>query len=186
MGTQALITTGTTTGAQAATSLNALINAQNSIAQYSLNTSATLSTTSPFAIPFDTNDTQAGLFTHSSTTNTSRLTVSAAGNYRFTAQVQLSHLTTGTGQAIGWYRLNGTTVVVNSAARWSSNGATGDTGVLIVDCIISMLATDYVEFMVATTVANEWQVASTAASGSGATAIPNTPAVILTAVGYPT
>jgi hypothetical protein len=184
MGTVATITSGTTAMSTAATELNKIVNAQNSVGQYSSNTSTTLTTTIPAAVAFDTNDAQAGTLTHSTTTNTSRFTTTASGIYRFTAQVQFNHLTTGTGQALSYFRKNGTAEVVNSTARMSANGVT-DTGVLVVDCLISMVSSDYIELMVATTVASEWAITQTAASGTSPNVIPNTPAVILTVTAYP-
>lgn len=185
MGTVATITSGTTGMAAAATELNKIITAQNSVAQYSSTTSTNLSTTTPVAVAFDSNDFQQGAFTHSTSTNNNRLTVSADGVYRFTAQIQCSHLTTGTAPFIAYYRKNGTTEIANSAARFSFNGVTSDTGVLVVDVVVSMAATDYMQLMVVSTVANEWQITGTSSSGTSPNIIPVTPAVILTAVGYP-
>lgn len=183
MGTVATITSGTTSMATAATELNKIVNAQNSIAQYSCNVSTAFGTT-PSAIAFDSNDVQAGLFTHSTSTNSTRLTVSAAGIYRFTAQLQVLHSTTGTAPFIGYYRKNGTTEIVNSAARILMNGVS-NTDVLVIDCVIPMLSTDYIELMGVTTVASEWQVNTQTGSGTSPNVIPNTPAVILTATAYP-
>lgn len=183
MGTVATITSGTTAMSTAATELNKIVNAQNSVGQYSSTTSSNVNT-APAAVSFDSNDTQAGLFTHSISTNPTRFTVSASGIYRFTAQLQVNHLTTGTAQCVAYFRKNGTTEIANSAARWSSNGV-ADTGVLVVDVIVSMIATDYLELMAVTTVASEWQLTGTVSSGTSPNIIPVTPAVILTAIAFP-
>jgi hypothetical protein len=183
MGTVATITSGTTAMSTASTEINKVINTQNSVGQYSSTTSSAINT-SPSAIGFDSNDLQAGLFTHSISTNNSRFTVSAAGIYRFTAQLQVNHLTTGTAQVIAYFRKNGTTEIANSAARWSSNGV-ADTGVLVVDALLSMVSTDYIELMAVTTVASEWQVTGTVSSGTSPNVIPVTPAVIMTATALP-
>jgi hypothetical protein len=183
MGTVATITTGTDLMSKMVTSTNALINAQNTIGQYSSTVSSAIGTT-PAAISFDSNDTQAGFFTHSTSTNPTRLTVSATGIYRFTAQFQVSHLTTGTGQCIAYYRKNGTTEIVNSAARISANGVT-NTDVLVLDVLVTLTASDYIELMAVATAASEWQVTGTVASGTSPNVIPVTPAVILTAIAFP-
>lgn len=183
MGTVATIVSGTTPMATAATNLNLVIASNNTVGQYSCNVTAALATT-PTAIAFDSNDVQAGVFTHSTSTNNTRFTVSAAGIYRFTAQLQVNHLTTGTAQAVSYFRKNGTTEVPNSTARWSSNGV-ADTGVLVVDVIVAMAASDYIELMAFATVVSEWNVLATAASGTSPTAVPVTPAVILTAIAFP-
>lgn len=185
MGTVATITSGTTTMATAATELNKIITSQNTVAQYSRTTTLTINSTTPIAVGLDSNDFQQGSLTHSTSTNNDRLTVSDAGVYRFTAQLQCGHLTTGTAPLIAYFRRNGTTEIANSAARWSANGVTSDTGVLVVDVMISMAAADYVQLMVASTVANEWSLVATNSSGTSPNIIPVTPAVILTAVDYP-
>jgi len=187
MGTQALITTGTTTGAQAATSLNALINAQNSIGNYSCASSQAVSgtATAPTAIPFDSNDFQQGLLTHSGTTNNSRFTVSAPANVVFTAQIQVNHLTTGSGSLTAWFRKNGTTAIDNSAAIIKMNGVQ-NTDVLVVMCNVPMLATDYVELMVLASAASEWNIQTTGTSGTSPNIVPVAPACIMTAICLPT
>jgi hypothetical protein len=169
--------------ATAATNLNLIVNAQNSVGQYSSTGTLNFGTT-PVAVSFDSNDTQAGLFTHSTSTNPTRFTVSATGVYRFTAQLQVNHLTTGTAQCITYFRKNGTTEIANSAARISANGV-ANTDVLVVDVLLSLTASDYLELMVVTTVASEWQLASTVSSGTSPNIIPVTPAVILTAIAFP-
>ena len=62
-------TAGTTTGAQMATEFNKVASALNTCGQYSHNASVPLTTT-PTAIPFAVNDTQAGNINHSISTNT--------------------------------------------------------------------------------------------------------------------
>ena len=141
-------------------------------------------TASPTAIPFDSNDFQQGSLTHSISTNNTRFTVSSAQNYVFTAQLQINHLTTGTAPCIAWFRKNGTTEIVNSAARVLSNGV-ANTSVLVVMCNIAMIATDYVELMTLSTVASEWNVLATAASGTSPAVVPVTPAVIMTVIALP-
>lgn len=185
MGTVAAWVLGTTTNAQATTAANALINAANTVGQYSNGASVALSTT-PTAIAHNTNDTQAaaGGITHSTTTNTTRFTAIAAGIYEFAVQPQATHLTTGTGDCTFWLRLNGTTPVTNSAARYRENGNLGTT-VLTIIAPVQMAVNDYIEIMGVASAASEYEISFTAGSGSGATAIPATPSIITTVTALP-
>lgn len=186
MGTLATIVTGTTTGAIAAASLNGVINAQNSIGNYSCASSVAISgtATAPTAIPFDSNDFQQGLLTHSATTNTTRMTVSAAANVIFAAQLQVKHLTTGSGTLTAWFRKNGTTEIANSAAIITMNGV-ANTDVLVLECMVPMIATDYVELMVLASAASEWNVQTTGTTGTSPNIVPVAPGVIMTAICLP-
>ena len=183
MGTVATWTTGTTTGAVMATAHNALANAANTIGQYSQLASVALTTT-PTAVPFTSNDIQAGGISHSTTTNTTRFTATVAGIYTFVVQPQTSHLTTGTGDCTVWLRLNGTTAVSNSAAKFRQNGALG-TSVLTLVAPITMAVNDYIEVMAVASANSEYELTYTAGSGSGATAIPNTPSILATVTALP-
>lgn len=183
MGTVAAWSAGTTTGAQMATAHNALANAANTIGQYSQLATVSVTTT-PTAVPFTSNDTQAGGISHSATTNTTRFTATTAGIYIFTVQPQTTHLTTGTGDCTFWLRLNGTTPVGNTAAKWRQNGVLG-TEVLVIVAAISMAVNDYIEIMAVSSAASEYELTYTASSGSGATAIPNTPSIIATVTALP-
>jgi hypothetical protein len=183
MGTVATWTAGTTTGAVMATAHNALANAANTVGQYSNGATVALTTT-PSAIPHATNDTQAGGISHSTVTNTSRFTALVAGIYLFTIQPQVSHLTTGTGDCTFWLRLNGTTAVTNSAAKFRENGALGS-AVLTIIVAVQLAATDYIEVMAVSSAASEYEVTFTSGSGAGATAIPATPSIITTVTALP-
>lgn len=183
MGTVATWTAGTTTGATMATAHNALANAANTVGQYSQLATVALTTT-PTAVPFTSNDAQAGGISHSTTTNTTRFVAGAAGVYNFVVQPQVSHLTTGTGDSTFWLRLNGTTPVANSAAKYRENGALGSAVMLIV-APITMAAADYIEVMAVASVVSEYELTYTAGSGTGATAIPNTPSIICTVTALP-
>ena len=186
MGTVATWTAGSTTGATMAAAFNAIANAQNSIGNYSCASSQAISgtATAPTAIPFDTNDFQQGLLTHSGTTNNTRFTVSAPCNVVFSAQLQVKHLTTGTGTLTAWFRKNGTTPINNSAAIITMNGV-ANTDVLVLMCNVPMLATDYVELMALASVASEWNVQTTGTTGTSPNVVPVAPGVIMTAVCLP-
>ena len=183
MGIVSTWTAGTTTGAQMATAHNALANAANTVGQYSHNASVALTTT-PSAISVSTNDTQAGGISHSTSTNTSRFTATVAGIYLFTVQPQISHLTTGTGTATFWQRLNGTTPITDSAAIFKM-GAIAGSGVLNIVVAVPMAVSDYIEVMAVASAASEHEITFTASSGTGATAIPASPAIIITATALP-
>ena len=167
-----------TVGATMATEFNKVANAQNTVGQYSQSATVALTTT-PTAIPFSTNDLQLGNISHSTSTNTTRFTALIAGIYEFTVQPQASHLTTGTGDCTFWLRLNGTTPVANSAARFRENGALGST-VLTIVAPVTMAINDYIEIMGVASAASEYELTFTAGSGSGATAIPATPSILNT------
>jgi len=184
MGTVATWTAGTTTGATMASEFNKLVNAANSIGNYSYAASSGIPNTAT-AVSFDTNDFQEGVLTHNATTNNTRFTVSAAGDFMFTAQLQILHNTTGTGSVTAWLRKNGTTPIENSSVIIRMNGVV-NTDVLVLQCLVPMLATDYVELMVQASAASEWNLQTTASSGTGATRIPVAPGVIMTIVGFPT
>jgi len=183
MGTIANWTTGTTTGAQMAAGFNALVKAANSVGNYSYAASTSIPNTAT-AIGFDTNDFQQGLLTHSATVNNSRFTVSDAGNFLFMAQLQILHNTTGTGDVKVWFRKNGTTPIENSCAIIKMNGVV-NTDVLVVECNVPMLVTDYVELMVQASAASEWNLQTTPSTGTRATRIPVAPATIMTVIGLP-
>lgn len=183
MGTVATWTAGTTTGAVMASEFNKLVNAANTVGQYSHASSGGLTTT-PTAISHNTNDTQAGGISHSITTNTTRFTATVAGIYLFTIQPQVTHLTTGTGDCTFWLRLNGTTPVTNSAAKFRENGALGS-AVLTIVVAVQLAVNDYIEVMGVAAAASEYELTFTAGSGSGATAIPATPSIITTVTALP-
>lgn len=179
-------TAGTTTGAVMATEFNKVANALNSIGNYSCASSQGISgtATAPTPIPFDSNDYQTGILTHSGTTNNTRFTVSSACDVVFTAQLQVKHLTTGTGTLTAWFRKNGTTAINNSAAIITMNGV-ANTDVLTLQCIIPMLATDYVELLALASAASEWNVQTTGTTGTSPNIVPVTPGVIMTAIVLP-
>jgi len=186
MGTLATIVSGITTMSTAATSINGAINALNSIGNYSCASSQAISgtATAPTAIPFDSNDFQQGLLTHSGTTNNTRFTVSSSANVIFCTQLQVKHLTTGSGTLTAWFRKNGTTEISNSAAIISMNGV-ANTDVLVLECMVPMLNTDYVELMVLASAAGEWNVQTTGTSGVSPNVVPIAPGVIMTAICLP-
>jgi hypothetical protein len=183
MGTVATWTVGTTTGTTMAAEFNKITNAANTVGQYSQGATVALTTT-PSAIAHNTNDTQAGGISHSTVTNTTRFTATAAGIYLFTIQPQVSHLTTGVLDCTFWLRLNGTTPVVNSAARYRENGALGS-AVLTIIVAVQLAVSDYIEVMGVAAAASEYEISFTAASGAGATAIPATPSIITTVTALP-
>ncbi len=102
----------------------------------------------------------------------------------FTIQPQVTHLTSGTGDCTFWLRLNGTTPIANSAARFRENGALGS-AVLTIIAPVQMAVNDYLEIMGVGSVASEYEITFTAGSGSGATAIPATPSIITTITALP-
>jgi hypothetical protein len=185
MGTVATWTAGTTTGAVMASEFNKIANAANTVGQYSNGATVALTTT-PTAIAHNTNDTQAaaGGLTHSTSSNTTRFIATAAGIYKFAVQPQATHLTTGTGDCTFWLRLNGTTPVTNSAARYRENGNLG-TSVLTIIAPVQMAVNDYIEIMAVASAASEYEISFTAGSGAGATAIPATPSIITTVTALP-
>jgi hypothetical protein len=183
MGTVATWVLGTTSTAQSVAAHNALANAANTVGQYSQSATVALTTT-PSAIAHNTNDTQAGGISHSTVTNTTRFTATAVGIYEFAVQPQASHLTTGTGDCAFWLRLNGTTPVTNSAARYRENGNLGTT-VLTIIAPVQMAVNDYIEVMGVASAASEYELSFTAGSGAGATAIPATPSIITTVTALP-
>lgn len=186
MGTIAQWIAGTTLGSVIASEHNKIANALNCIGNYSCGSSQAVSgvATAPTAVPFDSNDFQEGLLTHNAITNNSRFSVSGAGNFVFTAQLQVSHLTTGTGTLTAWFRKNGTTPIENSAATIKMNGVQ-NTDVLVVECNIPMVAGDYIELMVLASAASEWNIQSTGTTGTGATRVPVIPACIMTTICLP-
>lgn len=184
MGTVATWVLGTTTNAQSVTAFNKVAAAQNTVGQYSHAASGALTTT-PTAITHNTNDTQAGGISHSTSTNPTRFTATVAGIYLFTIQPQATHLTTGTGDCTFWLRLNGTTPVTSSAARYRQNGALGS-AVLTIVVAVQLAVNDYIEIMAVASASTEYEITFTAASGSGATAIPATPSIITTVTALPT
>lgn len=183
MGTVATWTAGTTTGAVMATAHNSLANAANTVGQYSQGATVALTTT-PSAIAFTNNDTQAGGISHSTTTNTSRFTATVASIYIFAIQPQTTHLTTGTGDCTVYLRLNGTTPIANSAAKFRENGALC-TVVLTLITAVTMAVNDYIEVMAVTSANSEYELTYTAGSGTGVTAIPNTPSILATITALP-
>lgn len=186
MGTVATWVAGTTTGAVMASEFNKVANALNTIGNYSCASSQGISgtPTAPTAIPFDSNDFQQGLLTHSGTTNNTRFTVSGAGNFIFAAQLQVKHLTTGSGTLTAWFRKNGTTPINNSAAIISMNGV-ANTDVLVVECNVPMVSGDYVELMTLASAASEWNVQTTGTSGTSPNVVPVAPGVIMTVIALP-
>lgn len=176
-------TAGTTTGATMATEFNKVASALNTCGQYSHNATVALTTT-PTAIPFAVNDTQTGNINHSVSTNTTRFNVTADGDYIFIVQPQVSHLTTGTGNATFWLRKNGTTPISNSGAIYQ-NGAMVGTDVLVINAVIPLVTNDYIEVMGVASANSEHSITFTAGSGSGATAIPNIPSIITTITQLP-
>lgn len=183
MGTVVTWVLGTTATAQSVSAFNAIANAANTVGQYSQLATVALTTT-PAAVPFTSNDTQAGGISHSTTTNTTRFTATVAGIYTFVVQPQTTHLTTGTGDCTVWLRLNGTTPVANSAAKFRENGALG-TAVLTLVAPVTMAVNDYIEVMAVASAASEYELTYTAGSGAGATAIPNTPSILATVTALP-
>lgn len=173
-------TAGTTTGATMATEFNKVAKASNTTLGLSKSASAVLITT-PVAVTFDTQDKPAptgSLISHSTSTNASRITASAACTLILNIQPQIDHLTTGTGDCTFWIRKNGTTAVPNSAARFRENGALGSS-VMVIIAYVDMAANDYVEVMCVASASSEYQLTATAASGTGANQIPLTPSMIL-------
>ena len=183
MGTVATWTAGTTTGTTMASEFNKITNAANTVGQYSNGATVALTTT-PTAIAHSTNDTQAGGITHSTSSNTTRFTATVAGIYLFTIQPQVTHLTTGVLDCTFWLRLNGTTPVTNSAARYRENGALGS-AVLTIIVAVQMAVSDYIEVMAVAAATSEYEISFTAGSGAGATAIPATPSIITTVTALP-
>jgi hypothetical protein len=176
-------TAGTTTGTQMATEFNKVANALNTIGQYSHASTVALTTT-PTAIAVSTNDLQAGNISHSTTTNTSRFTATAEGEFIFLIQPQISHLTTGTGNCTFWLRKNGTTPVGNSGAIFQMGAVIGS-DVLVINSVIQLAANDYIEVMAVASANSEHQITFTGTSGSGATAVPNIPSMIVTVTQLP-
>jgi hypothetical protein len=176
-------TAGTTTGTQIATEFNKVANALNTIGQYSHGVTVALTTT-PAAISVNTNDIQAGSITHSTTTNTSRFTATADGDFVFIIQPQISHITTGTGTCTFWLRKNGNLPVSNSGAIFQMGAVVGS-DVLVITSVIPLVANDYIEVMGVASANSEHQITFTAASGTGATAVPNIPSMIVTVTQLP-
>lgn len=174
---------GTTTGTTMATEFNKVANALNTIGQYSHNATVALTTT-PQAIAVSTNDLQTGAISHSTSTNTSRFVASADGDFIFIIQPQISHLTTGTGSCTFWLRKNGTTPVSNSGAIFQKGAVVGS-DVLVITSVIPLVANDYIEVMAVASANSEHQITFTGTSGSGATAIPNIPSMIVTVTQLP-
>ncbi len=177
------ITAGVTTGAQIATEFNKVANALNTIGQYSHNNTIVLTTT-PQAITVSTNDTQSGFISHSTSTNTTRFTATMDGDYIFTIQPQISHLTTGTGNCTFWLRKNGTTPIANSGVIYQMGGIIG-TDVIVIVSAIPLATNEYIEVMAVASANSEHSITFTAGSGTGATAIPNIPSIIVTVTQLP-
>lgn len=171
-------TAGTTTGSQIATEFNKVANSLNTIGQYSHNATIALTTT-PAAIPVSTNDTQFGFISHSTTTNTTRFTATMDGDYIFIVQPQIAHLTTGTGTCTFWLRKNGTTPIPNSGILFQKGAVIG-TDVSILEAAIVLNANEFIEVMAVASTNSEHSIAFTLGSGTGATAIPNIPSIIVT------
>jgi hypothetical protein len=141
-------------------------------------------TTTPTAIPFNTNDFDGGgSIDHDTVTNNSRFVVNQSGTFEFTFQPQVVSLNNNTGNASFWLRKNGTTPIANTTVTYKVNH-TGTTNSVVMSVIVPLLANDYIELMGQASVNSEYVLDYTAGSGSGATAKPATPSCILSVKGW--
>jgi 4-diphosphocytidyl-2C-methyl-D-erythritol kinase len=64
-------------------------------------------------------------------------------------------------------------------------GAVIGSDVLVINSVIPLVANDYIEVMAVASANSEHQITFTATSGSGATAVPNIPSMIVTVTQLP-
>jgi hypothetical protein len=141
-------------------------------------------TTTPTAVPFNTNDFDSGgSIDHNTVTNNSRFVVNQAGTYEFIFQPQVKSLGNNTNNVYFWMRKNGTTPIPNSSIAYEVNHS-GSTCVVVGAIITGLLSNDYIELMAQATVNSEYVLDYVAGAGSGATARPSTPACIVSVKGW--
>jgi hypothetical protein len=141
-------------------------------------------TTTPTAIPFNTNDFDSvGSIDHDTVTNNSRFVVNQAGTYEFIFQPQVTSIGNNTSNVYFWMRKNGTTPIPNSSIAYQVNH-TGSTGVVVGAIITGLVANDYIELMAQASVNSEYVLDYVAGSGSGSTARPATPSCIVSVKGW--
>ena len=175
------LVSGSSDGASLVTQFNKLADSANTSLNLSSNVSIAIGTT-PAAIAFNMEDKPhitGSLITHDPVTNNSRLVLTGACTVVLTIQPQVTHLTTGTGDVTFWIRKNGTTPIANTSAKYRTNGILS-TQVLTIQAFIDCIAGDYIEVMCASSAASEYEMTASLQSGTGATQIPLTPAIILT------
>lgn len=139
-----------------------------------LNDAQSVDSVSDTAINFNTSDIKDTGFTHSTSTNPSRVTVDAAGRYKIEAQISISGTTSNyrlTMQAA--VRVNGTTTrqYIDSAYVRANTGS-NESNVTVLD-VVDLSADDYVEVVVA-------RISSTTGDG---TTTANRTKFIMTKVG---
>ncbi|MCK5616549.1 hypothetical protein KAR91_82565 [Candidatus Pacearchaeota archaeon] len=139
-----------------------------------LNDSQSVDSTTDTAINFNTSDIKDIGFTHSTSTNPSRITVDSAGRYKIEAQISING-TTGNYRLTmrAAVRVNGTTTrqYIDSAYVRSATGST-ESNITVLD-VVDLSTNDYIEVMVA-------RISST--TGNGVTT-PNRTKFIMTKVG---
>ena len=141
-------------------------------------------TTTPTAMPFNTNDfDSAGSIDHDTVTDNSRFVVTQSGTYEFIFQPQVASIHNNTGNVYFWMRKNGTTPIPNSCVTYEVNRS-GSTSVLVGAIITGLVANDYIEFMAQASVNSEYVLDYIVGSGSGATARPSTPSIIVSIKGW--
>lgn len=144
-----------------------------------------LITTTPTAVPFDTNNFDSGgSIDHDVATNNTRFVVNKTGTYEFIFQPQVSAVNNNNvGFAFIWLRKNGTTPIASSTTTFKVNHATS-TGILVTSIIISLVANDYIELLTQASNDGEYMLDYVAGSGAGATARPALPACIVSVKGW--
>lgn len=141
-------------------------------------------TTTPTAIPFNTNDFDSGgSIDHDTVTNNSRFVVNQSGTYEFIFQPQVTSIGNNTSNVFFWMRKNGTTPIANSCVTFEVNHV-GSTNVVVGAIITGLVANDYIELMAQASVNGEYVLDYMAGSGSGATARPATPSCIVSVKGW--
>jgi hypothetical protein len=141
-------------------------------------------TTTPTAVPFNTNDfDSAGSIDHDTVTNNSSFVVTQAGTYEFIFQPQVASLSNNTGNATFWLRKNGTTPIANTTVTYKVNHI-GTNNSVVLSVIVPLLANEYIELMAQASANSEYVLDYTVGSGAGATARPATPSCIVNVKGW--
>jgi len=103
--------------------------------------------TTPVAIPFDTNDIVDSIYTHSTTTNNSRITVNKSGLYEIHVQIGYEDQNSSRANVRARIRKNGTTYIIPAEAYAYSRNSTDAYATISISTFIQLSQGDYIEIM---------------------------------------